>query len=315
MHLTVGNARDARSNAMEILHVTIAIAPMRGAFTPKRSRLARLAIQREPPFFVLGFLLRFDRDIDLIKRELEMLHEQVNLLVYPGLQSFESPTPTLSQVDGQCLPGQTPTALPQPKVNGPYSSPSTQGTATGSLQGIAIHPAKNQTEGVPINHQKTTIKALQPAYGSIAVPCHPLLSISQAEAMRLIEVYEDECGSVYPLIDIGYIQKFARDFYTRISASQKPATWHTFQLDQHSTKPFRSMEMVLAIALVIEDCGSNHLSSALVDDLEAEMDHRPCGVSFDTHFVEILTLMVCNIPINLVQSETETFEEPLPVLS
>ena len=110
--------------------------------------------------------------------------------------------------------------------------------------------------------------------------------------MRLIDIYEDECGSVYPLIDIGHLRHFAMKFYDEVNASRKPATWRTFQVDQSSKEPFNILEIVLAIGLVIEGRGSTDLGSALVDELEAEVDHRPSGVSVDIPFAEILTLMV-----------------------
>jgi hypothetical protein len=130
------------------------------------------------------------------------------------------------------------------------------------------------------------------ASGRLAVACHPLLSFSQTEAMRLVDVYEDECGSVYPLIDIRQLRDFVTQFYDSVTASRKPATWRTFKLDQSSKRHFNTLEIVVAIALVIEGRGSTHLSSALMDELEAEIDHRPSGVNADTHLAEILTLMV-----------------------
>lgn len=110
--------------------------------------------------------------------------------------------------------------------------------------------------------------------------------------MRLVDVYEDECGSVYPLIGIDQLRHFVTQFYDSVTASRKPANWRTFKLDQSSKRHFNTLEIVLAIALVIEGHGSTDLGSALMDELETEIDHRPSGVSADTHFAEILTLMV-----------------------
>lgn len=126
----------------------------------------------------------------------------------------------------------------------------------------------------------------------LAIPCHPLLSFSLAEAMRLIDLYEDECGLVYPFIDIDQARTFATHFYEYGASLRQPSTWRTFNLDPCLKRPFHILEIVLAIALVVEGRGSTHLSSALVDELESEIDHRPSGVSADLTLAEILTLMV-----------------------
>ncbi|KAK5052718.1 hypothetical protein LTR84_002584 [Exophiala bonariae] len=125
----------------------------------------------------------------------------------------------------------------------------------------------------------------------MAIACHPLLSLSHAEARRLVDVYEDECGSVYPLIDIVHLRNFTTQLYESVTVSTNPTTWRAFKLDQSSKRHFNTLEIVLAIALVIEGHGATDLSSALMDELEAEIDHRPSGVSADTHLAEILTLM------------------------
>lgn len=126
----------------------------------------------------------------------------------------------------------------------------------------------------------------------LAVACHPILSISRTEGMRLIDIYEGECGSVYPFIDVDVLRSFALKFYDEAKVSQNRATWRAFEIEQSSNKLVYILELVLAIGLVIEDHGSTDLSSALIDEVEAEIDHRPSGVSVDIPFAEIMTLMV-----------------------
>ncbi|KIW68355.1 hypothetical protein PV04_04308 [Phialophora macrospora] len=105
--------------------------------------------------------------------------------------------------------------------------------------------------------------------------------------MRLIDIYEDECGSIYPLIDVGDLRQLAARFYDDVIASHRPATWRTFQLGQLPKKSFHTLEIVL----VVQGRGSTPLSSALMDELEAEIDHRPSEVSADLTFTEILALV------------------------
>lgn len=196
--------------------------------------------------------------------------------------------PSLSPIQQQQLSvGQS---FPKPRsvqnIGSKNSTPShLSGTGAASLLG------NDATEVGSTHHLGASANGTS-ASGRLAIACHPLLSLSHAEAMRLVDVYEDECGSVYPLIDIVHLRNFATEVYESVTVSTNPTTWRAFKLDQSSKRHFNTLEIVLAIALVIEGHGATHLSSALMDELEAEIDHRPSGVSADTHLAEILTLMV-----------------------
>lgn len=243
--------------------------------------------------------------MDELRQQLQMLQQQVSILVsrerplepasttqappisdwmYSPQSESEIRIPSLSPVQ-QLLVSQSPINAGNTQHDCSNNSTPEQATAMGSL------PTTDMTDVAFIDHSNTTTNPTS-ASGRLAVACHPLLSFTQTEAMRLVNVYEDECGSVYPLIDIGQLRDFVTQFYESVTASRKPATWRTFKLDQSSKRHFNTLEIVLAIALVIEGRGSTHLSSALMDELEAEIDHRPSGVNADTHLAEILTLMV-----------------------
>jgi len=251
------------------------------------------------------FFLTLLRDMEDLKQQLEILQQQVSLLV-----SRERQVETVSRTEAPLVSAWMCSPQSNPGISISSASPVRQQiadqspTSSRNLQrDVSVNPTPSQVTGTralsvtdmtdgPFIDQSKVVTSSKSTSGRMAVAYHPLLSFSQAEAMRLVDVYEDECGSVYPLINIEHLRQFVIQFYDSVTASRKPATWRTFKLDQSSTRHFNTLEIVLAIALVIEGRGSTDLSSALMDELEAEIDHRPSGVSADNHLAEILTLMV-----------------------
>ncbi|KIW33619.1 uncharacterized protein PV07_00455 [Cladophialophora immunda] len=233
-------------------------------------------------------------DIEMINEKLGWLSEQVSILVARDgfSEQGDKPRPLLGSAS-ICSPRSNRT-LPSPAPASQFlvgQLPRDVRKLRGSDDSACSHGTVDVTDDLSVGHTSVPTKQASSALGGLAVTCHPLLAISQAEALRLIDVYEDECGSVYPLIDIGHLRYFAANFYASANASREPATWRTFQVDQSSKGSLHTLEIVLAIGLVIEGGGTTDLASALVDELEAEIDHRPSGVSVDIPFAEILTLM------------------------
>ncbi|KIV88096.1 hypothetical protein PV10_09023 [Exophiala mesophila] len=166
-------------------------------------------------------------------------------------------------------------------------------SASGLLRATSSRysPASRSEETTALRNSVASVGQKGSSRQELAIACHPLLFFSLAEALRLIDLYQDECGLVYPLIAIDQVRTFATHFYEYAAIQRQPTTWRTFNLEPCLKRPFHVLEIILAIALVIEGRGSTHLSSALVDELESEIDHRPSGVSADLTFAEILTLM------------------------
>ncbi|KIY03899.1 uncharacterized protein Z520_00591 [Fonsecaea multimorphosa CBS 102226] len=238
--------------------------------------------------------LTWHRDIEKIKEQLEGLQQQLSILVARD-SPFQQGDRALTLLDSSsiCSPHSSRTlssSAPASQVS-VHESVKNAEKPCGLNQLTRPHSSVDVMDELSIGYSSVSTKQASSARGGLAVTCHPLLAISQTEALRLIDIYEDECGSVYPLIDIGHLRYFATKFYASANASREPATWRTFQVDQYSKGSLHNLEIVLAIGLVIEGGGSTDLASALVDELEAEIDHRPSGVSADLPIAEILSLM------------------------
>jgi hypothetical protein len=134
--------------------------------------------------------------------------------------------------------------------------------------------------------------AARPYANDVAIQRHPLLSISGAEAIYLLQRFQDECGDLYPAVDASALYGLATDFYSRVAASQGSATWQELTISREMQRPLQRLMVVLATGAVIANPDSGAFSRRLVDAVEAEIDHRPCGVKGDAHLAELLFLLV-----------------------
>ncbi|EXJ75219.1 uncharacterized protein A1O5_01915 [Cladophialophora psammophila CBS 110553] len=237
-------------------------------------------------------------DLNLLKRRLEMLQEQVSALASqrqneeargvkenPQRHAFiadcdsrcpsHMSNPTPSQADSQRTMWST--ASNYPPCSGHPSSSSFRATAATSISRIGVHSTSNQPD---------TVSVRCPAFGPADVPRSPLLRISEDETLRLIGVYEAECGLLYPFLDLTAVRQLAHSLLSPAHGgiSSTPRS-------ERTSRENVTLEMIVAIALVIEGRGQTTSSTSMLDDVEAEMDFRPCGASIDVRFLETLTLM------------------------
>lgn len=126
----------------------------------------------------------------------------------------------------------------------------------------------------------------------ITIQRHPLLGISCEEALFLLQRYQYEWGEMFTVVDIDDMRHLATSFYSQEAVSHGSLKWQELTLDQSMQRPLQRLMAVLAVAGVIASPDATGFSSALVDAIEAEIDHRPCGVQGDAHLAEMFFLLV-----------------------
>lgn len=183
-------------------------------------------------------------------------------------------------------------ATKHPQYMGPTSSAYSFGLARTSLQDMGI-----QT-GVPLDDNGVTSYSTTPARSPIpsrdpVFPREPLLSITQNEAIRLITIYEEECGTVYPFIDIQLLQSVADKFYRSGISARSPSLAHRLgDENMLSGGIVDILRLVIAIASVFECHGPTSLSARLLNSVESGFEGRLCGPSVDILEIQAWTLMV-----------------------
>ncbi|KAL9053448.1 MAG: hypothetical protein Q9162_004751 [Coniocarpon cinnabarinum] len=190
------------------------------------------------------------------------------------------------------------------KYQGPTSAQYNFDLARSSLQSLGIgtgddtfdsRPQISQAEAVSSTQQHPTFQ-LHP---SIA----PFREISKDEALRLCNVYAEEMGLMYPILDIGRISQYATLVFTLGDAVERNAS---ISLTPETGDPavdadMEILKLVLANALVVETAGKSTLASRLFTS---------CSKRTDASLTEDVTLkniqLMTLISMYLFHSDQET---------
>ena len=92
----------------------------------------------------------------------------------------------------------------------------------------------------------------------------PLWSISQADALRLVQVYEEECGLMYPLFSIGLIVMHVNTLYASNETEGRLGADNIVIEDED----VNIVKMVVAIGLLLEGDGQSDLAETIFESVE-----------------------------------------------
>lgn len=182
-----------------------------------------------------------------------------------------------------------------PQYMGPTSSAYSFGVARTSLQDMGINTGTNSDDAGIRSYSTTPARSPIPSRDS-HFPREPLLSITRNEAIRLVEIYEEEFGIVYPFIDIKSVLSAVEQFYTTAKSTRAAeAARRPGDENMLSGGVVDILKLVIAIASVSEGHGPTNLSVRLLDNVESGFEGRLCGPSVDILEIQAWTLMVRTI--------------------
>ncbi|KAK4957764.1 hypothetical protein LTR66_013252 [Elasticomyces elasticus] len=174
---------------------------------------------------------------------------------------------------------------------GPTSSAFTFGVAKSSLRRMGIQSDPDPVDNGPGSYLTTPTRTPAPSH-DVLHTWDPLHTIPRAEAIRLIETYEEESGSIYPFLDIELLTKSAHCFYDGTNDVRESLSARGSRLENTLSGGVNDiLKLVIAIALIIEGRGPTSLSTKLLDSVESGFDGRPCGPSVDMLEIQAWTLM------------------------
>lgn len=161
-----------------------------------------------------------------------------------------------------------------------------------------------------------------PSVSECGVDAHdqdPLVSLGQAEALRLIEVYEDAVDIMYPCVDLESVREYIKAHYhgdyndgspkrvptMRAGHIDEPPPGESDDQDWFYARDVQVLKLILAIALLAESHGRSERAARLADSVEDKFATRIKVATVDMKEELILTLLVsflqfCSMP-TLVQ--------------
>jgi hypothetical protein len=180
-----------------------------------------------------------------------------------------------------------------PRFQGPTSSAFSLDVAKTTLHNMGYAALDNVDESI-LAQDETPLGSppLRPAPSRSPHPSKdPLWSISRDEAIRLIRVYEEEMGIMYPIIDIEGVVAHTNSLYAFLEAAQRSGLAQMALPGSDEIKDERSNElkMVMACALMVEGSGQSDLGNRLFESVKFAADSILHG---ETILIKNLPLLV-----------------------
>jgi hypothetical protein len=203
--------------------------------------------------------------------------------------------------------GQTPVLPPSPsrqrsksmhpRFHGPTSSAFNLGVAKSSLKTMGITaPEEAEDEGVVT--QDPTPMASPPAPAALAPTMmhadkDPIWSLTKHEALRLVQVWHEEMGIMYPFMDIEKLLRYTDMLFSFVEAAARSGLMQgglpgadAIMDDQTSL-----LKIILAIALILEGYGKSPLGERLFDNVHKVVE-RTLLDPVDVKGINLLALTV-----------------------
>ncbi|KAI9713879.1 MAG: hypothetical protein M1820_000609 [Bogoriella megaspora] len=257
-----------------------------------------------------GNNFRDSEDFKQMNAHIASLQQQVELL-FANLHELRSVVGSQpSSVDGQYYPNSHPGSVSQasmhpgspshsrtksvpkpPRFQGPTSSAFSLGVAKSSLQTMGITGLGDGSEegivtrsGSPTASPGQNNKTLHPDKD-------PIYFVNRAEAFRLCDVYEEEMGLMYPVVNLEHVKRHANLLYNFTEAATKAGMIHVELAgsDAISDEKTNILKMVLALALISEGSGQSMLGQRLYESVQKPMESLLLG-TVDIVGLRLITL-------------------------
>jgi hypothetical protein len=186
-----------------------------------------------------------------------------------------------------------------PRFRGPTSSAFNFDVAKSSLQTMGItQPEDGLNDGAatqdasPMGSPPNLPRQL-PA--PITHPTKdPLWTIGREETIRLIRLYDEEMGIMYPMLDIERVVRQTNLLYNFMEAAVRTglAAQHLPGADGLGDDDTNILKMILATALVTEGSGQSELGQRLFECVRPAAELR-LWEPVDTKGLQLLVLVVC----------------------
>jgi hypothetical protein len=241
-----------------------------------------------------------------MENEISTLRKQVNGLLadMKQMQSQRSEVSASSTRDSSAVidgtprsasnqsTSQLPSKTKHPRFPGPTSSAFGFSVANSTLNSMGLQAGLQGNEAlIDESTQPTRNNTPEPVVINFKKVSDPLQSISISEVLRLLRIYKEEVGLVYPFIHVDHFIEGAPLIYESLqTASSENGDLGTSSIDNKET---RLLKMMVATALVVEGLGQSTLGQQLVESVEFAIGRSARDVDVDFTELQILTISVC----------------------
>lgn len=119
----------------------------------------------------------------------------------------------------------------------------------------------------------------------------PLGCLDMEEALRLVTVYENTVGIMYPCVDLDSVRTYVKDYF-RSGRQRGPMSPATADQDWFFARNVEVLKIILATALLAESHGQSERAALLADSVEDRFGERMKIPEVDMKELLCLTLLV-----------------------
>lgn len=193
---------------------------------------------------------------------------------------------------------------PQNTYRGPTSTEFSFGVADNSLQTMGITDGKAEANGNNVHELQPSsspgqIERNMQLIHNIHEEKDPIYSVSKEEALRLCQVYEDEMGIMYPVLDIQTVMEYTERLYSFIDAARRHGLVQqgfpgADAIDDYNTIV---LKLIIACALTMEGSGSSQLGRNIFESpgVQKAREDATNGYMISDKAPRLLVLTVCFI--------------------
>lgn len=215
-----------------------------------------------------------------------------------------APSASIPQTPGSV--GRRPTAPPHPRFQGPTSSAFNIGVAKSSLKTMGIAGADTDTgeegvgtsDGTPLASPRILPHGWSaPGNYQKAELAHadkdPIWMLTKEETLRLVRVYQDEMGLMYPMLDADKLLRHATKLFVFVEAANRAGLMQIALpgADSIADDMTNILKLVLACALVLEASGKSTLGKRMFEYVKPNVDAQLLGPP-DCKGIQMLILTV-----------------------
>ncbi|KAF2276045.1 fungal-specific transcription factor-like protein [Westerdykella ornata] len=184
----------------------------------------------------------------------------------------------------------------QHRFHGPTSSAFNLGVAKSSLQTMGITaPEEGEDEGA-LTQDVTPQGSPPQAIGIISRPAlhmdkDPIWSLTKQDAIRLIRVWHEEMGLMYPFLDIEEVVRYAERLFSFTEAAARSGFAQLGKpgADEIMDDQTSNLKLVLAISLILEGGGKDPLGERLFDNVHKRVE-KTLSAPVDIQGINMLIL-------------------------
>ncbi|KAL5116523.1 hypothetical protein ACEQ8H_005519 [Pleosporales sp. CAS-2024a] len=243
-------------------------------------------------------LAALQQQVDDLYNNLSSLRTHVDVQSY-GTGSVGTP---FNGADFQHTPMLPPSARPRttslskfPRFHGPTSSAFNLGVARSSLKTMGI-TAQDDAEDESVMASDATPRASSPT-AAVQTPRHlhadkdPIWNISKHEALRLVHVWHEEQGVMYPILEIDKVLRYTEMLFTFVEAAARSGLMQGALpgSDAIMDEQTSVLKLILAITLVQEGRGKDPLGEKLFQNVHKVVE-RTLSEPVSLHSINLLAL-------------------------